>query len=121
MTPSILFLAGLGMSFVTSLAIVVYLRVPLHRILVELCGTTDRATFWAAFTNVCITLAPLVFALQYTPESKGGPSAVLEIAAQLKWALAGLLTTVVVVGWTLNHFIRKLPTAGTAQPSNEAH
>jgi hypothetical protein len=121
MTPSMLFLAGLAMSLVTSLAIVVYLRVPLHRILVELCGTNERAAFWAAFTNISITLVPLIFALQYTPESKEGPSAVLEIAAQLKWALAGLLTTVVIVGWTLSRFIRQLPPTSTLQGGSAAH
>jgi len=119
MTPSTLFLAGLLTSLGMSLAIVVYLRVPLRRILVELCGTTERAAFWCAFTNVSITLVPLIFALQYTPDSKGGPSAVLEIASQLKWALAGLLTTVVIVGWILSRFIRQRPLVTTAVSNGE--
>ena len=120
MTPSILFLSGLATSLGTSLAIVVYLRVPLRCILVELCGTSERAAFWASFTNISITLVPLIFALQYTPESKGGPSAVLEIAAQLKWALGGLLITVVIVGWVLSRFIRQRPMTNMAQRSREA-
>ncbi len=120
MTPSILFLTGLTISLATSFAIVVYLRVPLRRILVELCGTSDRAAFWAAFTDVSIMLVPLIFTLQYAPELKEGQSAVLGIAAQLKWALAGLLATVVLVGWILSGFIRRRPLANT-QTSAETH
>ncbi|HXX23540.1 MAG TPA: hypothetical protein VEO19_10345 [Terriglobia bacterium] len=121
MTPSILFLIGLAVSLVTFLAVVVYLKPALHRILVELCGTSERATFWAAFTNISVVLVPLIFALQYTPELKEGQSAVLEIAAQLKWALAGLLATVVMVGWILSRFMRQWPPANTPQSTGEAH
>ncbi len=120
MTPSILFLAGLAASFGISLAIVIYLRVPLHGILAELCGTSQRAAFWAAFTNVSITLVPLIFALQYSPESNAGTSPIFQIAAQLKWALAGLLTTVVIVAWILSKFIPQLPVTNTSQASSEA-
>jgi len=120
MTASVLFLVGLAASLGTSLAIVMYLRAPLHRILEELCGTRERAAFWAAFTNVSVTLVPLIFALQYTPDSKGETSAVLQIAAQLKWALAGLLTTVVIVAWILSRFIPQRPVTNTTQPGREA-
>jgi hypothetical protein len=121
MTPSILFSIGLAVSLVTSLAVVVYLRAALQRILVELCGTSERARFWAAFTNISVVLVPLIFALQYSPELKEGQPAVLEIAAQLKWALAGLLATVVMVGWVLSRFTRQWPPANTRQSSGEAH
>ncbi|MGA7967400.1 MAG: hypothetical protein WCC32_19135 [Terriglobales bacterium] len=120
MTPSILFLAGLAATLVTSLAIVAYLRGPLHSILVELCGTGERAAFWVAFSNVTIALVPLIFAMQYTPELKGGSTPVLEVAAQLKWALAGLLSAVVILGWVLSRFIRRQPTVNTMQSSKVA-
>src|ERR1039457_4246889 len=88
---SIMFLAGLVVTLISALAIVAYLRAPLYSILVELCGTRERAAFWVAFSNVTLALLPLIFAMQYTPEVKPGTSVVLEVAAQLKWALAGLL------------------------------
>ena len=111
MTNSALFLIGLGFTVITALAIVGYLRTPLHSILVELCGTRERAEFWVAFCNVTITLVPLIFAMQYTPELKAGTTAVLELSAQLKWALAGLLSAVVVLGWVLGRFIRRTSVA----------
>jgi hypothetical protein len=120
MTPSVLFLMGLAAALAVSLAIVAYLRVPLHSILVELCGTRERAAFWVAFSNVTLALLPLIFAMAYTPELKGGNPAVLEVAAQLKWALAGLLSAVVVLGWVLNRFIRWQPARSTVQLNHTA-
>jgi hypothetical protein len=107
MTTSVLFLVGLGLTLIATFAIVAYLRSPLHNILVELCGTGERAAFWVSFSNVTIALVPLIFAMQYTPELKTGSSAVIELAAQLKWALAGLLFAVLVLGWVLRGFIRR--------------
>jgi len=102
---SIMFLAGLAVTMIIALAIVGYLRAPLHGILIELCGNRERAAFWVAFSNVTLALLPLIFAMQFTPEATPGTSIVLEIAAQLKWALAGLLSAVVVLGWVLSKFI----------------
>ncbi len=117
MTPSILFLTGLGLTLVTAMGIVGYLRSPLHSILAELCGTRQRADFWVAFCNVAITLVPMIFAMQYVPQFKDGNGAVLELAAQLKWALAGLLASVVLVGWILSRFILRHPViAGAPRP-----
>lgn len=117
MTPSILFLAGLGLTLITVLGIVGYLRAPLHSILTELCGTRERADFWVAFCNVAITLVPMIFAMQYVPQFNNSSGAVLELAAQLKWALAGLLAAVVLVGWILSRFILRHPVmAGTPRP-----
>jgi hypothetical protein len=104
---TIMFLTGLAVTIITALAIVAYLRTPLHGILVELCGTKDRAAFWVAFSNITLALVPLIFAMQYTPEVRPGTSLVLEVAAQLKWALAGLLSAVVFLGWVLSRFIRR--------------
>lgn len=70
MTTSALFLLGLGLTFMTATAIVFYLRHPLRTILIELCGTQERAVFWVSFSNVTVTLVPLIFAMQYTPQLK---------------------------------------------------
>jgi hypothetical protein len=107
MTASILFLVGIGLTLITVFAIVAYLRSPLHSILKELCGTGERAAFWVAFSNVTIILVPLIFAMQYTPCLRDGSSATLELAAQLKWALAGMLLAVLILGWVLSGYIRR--------------
>lgn len=107
MTTSMLFVLGLGLTLIMALAIVTYLRPQLHKMLVELCGTQERAAFWVSFTNVTITLVPLIFAMQCIPALKAGTPPVFELATQLKWALAGLLTAVLILGWILSRFIRR--------------
>jgi hypothetical protein len=107
MTATLLFLTGVVLTLIAAFAIAAYLRSPLHSILVELCGTSERAAFWVAFSNVTIILVPLIFAMQYTPSLKEGSSAILELAAQLKWALAGVLIAVLILGWVLSRYIRR--------------
>jgi hypothetical protein len=61
------FLLGLGISIIIAFLLVLYLRPHLHKLLVDLCGTTERANFWAAFSNIALLLAPSIFALSYYP------------------------------------------------------
>jgi len=114
MSSSSLFLAGVGLTLIVCLAFVAYLKAPLHRILLELCGTRERADFWAAFANASFVLVPLIFAMQVVPDPRPQTSAVLELAAQLKWALIGLLLAVAVVSWVLGRFIVRHRVAGIA-------
>ncbi len=115
MTPSMLFLLGLLLTLVTAFVIVIYLRRPLHGMLIELCGTKERAEFWVSFSSITVTLVPLIFAMQYTPGLKPGTTPILELAAQLKWALAGLLAAVLILGWVISSFIKR-QTAPSASP-----
>ena len=105
MSVSILFAVGLLITEVVSLIVVLYLKAPLHKVLVELCGNGERAAFWTAFSSVTLTLAPPILAMQHTPEMGGKTAVVLEIAAQLKWGLLGLFLAVVILGWVLSRFI----------------
>ena len=97
-------------------AVVWYLKPSLQGILLDLCGTAERAAFWTAFSNVTIGLTPLIFAMHYRPTDPR-TSAVFDIGSQLELALAGLLVSVVVLGFVLNRFIIKQP---AALPSSSA-
>lgn len=115
MTPTLLFLSGLVITLVLTLAMVAYLRSPLRDLLVDLCGNRERASFWVAFSNVTITLLPLIFAMYSTPDLQPGCSIALEVAAQLKWALVGLLLAVLMLGWVLSSYIRRQSGPGEAK------
>lgn len=104
---SALFITGATTTLISALIAVRYLRAPLRALLIELCGTGERAAFWAVFSNVTITLVPVIFAMQYVPEPAPGRTAVVEVATQLKWGLAGLLGAVVILGFVLSRFIPK--------------
>ena len=103
-----IYLAGLTLTFFTSLAVVIYLRNPLHSLLSELCGTRQRADFWQAFSNVSISLSPLVFAMSYSTDLQAETPTVA-LAGQIKWGLAGLLCVVVIIASTLSRFIARVP------------
>lgn len=103
------FLAGVGAAAAIALVVVVYLRPSLNKILIDLCGTQDRANFWSAFSSVTLVLMPVIFALHCRPQAGQPISAVLELSTQMEWALIGLVCTVVVLGFVLANFISAGP------------
>ena len=109
MNPVGIFLTGIGITAVVSAAVVRYLKPSLQNILMDLCGTEPCAAFWTAFSTVTIGLTPIIFAMQYRPDGAATP-AVFAIGSQLEWALAGLLASVVVLGFILSRFIVQQPT-----------
>ncbi len=109
MTTSVLFVTGLVLTLFTATAAVIYLKSSLQKILIELCGNSDRASFWTAFCNVTLILVPLVFSMHYSPGQSSDRPAVLELANQLEWGLAGLIGSVLILGWVLSRFIFRIP------------
>lgn len=109
MSVTAVFTLGLLITASIALVVVIYLRRPLHKILIDLCGNVERAAFWTAFSMVALTLSPLILAMTYTPEVRAGSPLVLEFAAQLKWGLVGLLLAIVILGWVLSRFIPRSP------------
>ncbi|HEY7098715.1 MAG TPA: hypothetical protein VH437_18445 [Terriglobales bacterium] len=105
MSNAWLFVSGLVLTLSLAIGVVRYLRRPLFNLLVELCGSDNRAEFWAVFSSAILALVPLVFALDYRPSDR---TPVFAIADQLVWALAGLVSSLLVLGWMLNRSIRRL-------------
>ena len=103
------FVIGMGVTLVISMLVVVYLRPHLRRILSDLCETEDRANFWTAFTNVTLVLSPLVCAMFYRPTGGGDGAAFFDISAQLRWALVGLIGSVILLGAVIARFIPASP------------
>jgi hypothetical protein len=88
-----------------STGVVFYVAKHLRLLLIELCGTTERANFWLAFSNVSLVLVPTIFALDYRPEFGADKLVVFEVAAQLKHALIGFIATLVALSVILIWFI----------------
>jgi len=121
MSAATIFLIGVTTTALTSLLVVVYLRRPLRSILTDLCGTIERANFWLAFCNVTLVLVPLIFALSSQPEVEANRSAVFEVGSQLRWALIGLVVSVVILGIVIGRFIpRPRPQPAVAQERQPA-
>jgi len=49
-----IYLLQIIVTLVISLAVVIYFRPYLERILVDLCGTQDRAQFWVVFSSILL-------------------------------------------------------------------
>ena len=107
MSDAALFATGIGATATIDMAMVWYLRRPLEKLLLELCGNRERAGFWTAFTAVALGLTPLIFAMGWRPSAESSLPAIFELADQLKWALIGLLSTLLILGLVMGSSITK--------------
>lgn len=93
MTSATIFLYGAVFAVALCVGIVVYLKNHLRLLLIELCGTAERANFWLALCNVTLVAIPVIFVLGYRPELEADRNAIFEITGQLKSALFGIVLT----------------------------
>jgi hypothetical protein len=114
MSEVTLFVIAIAATLLSSLAVVLFLRTSLRRILVDLCGTAERADFWTAFSVIALVLVPLIAAMFAKPDASRGP--VLAIAAQLRWALIGLVGAVSLLGAVISQFITEERAPGSGAP-----
>lgn len=117
MNPITAFLADVGLVALLSVSLVAYVKKHLSSLLIELCGTAERASFWLAFSNVTLVLVPLIFALDYRPEFGPDKVAIFEIAAQLKYALIGFVITLGSLAIVLSRFIPRGNVPVSEKPS----
>jgi len=119
-SPTLIFVFDVALTAIFLVAVVVYIKRPLQTLLVELCGTAERANFWLVFSNVALVVVPLIFALDYKPEFGPERIPIFEMAAQLKYSLVGLVTTLGSLAFVLSRFIpREKPVpAGRAEPAS---
>lgn len=115
MNASILFVGGLAITLMTSTSVVIYLKSPLQKILAELCGSPERAEFWTSFSNVALTVVPVIFAMQYHPETGGSAPVAFELADQLKWGLIGVVLSITLLAWVLSRFIPRVPVPSSSE------
>ena len=103
MTRESLFLSGLAISLAASFSVIFYLRTHLKHVLIDLCGTPERAAFWASITHITLVLNPLIMALMYKP---GLNNAMLfEVRKPIMLALTGLVMTVMLMSLFISLFV----------------
>ena len=111
-------LAAFGIELLVTLPIgfllVSYLRPSLCRVLVDLCGTDDRAEFWTAFTSVLLIALPTISALGYQPLSESLSDrydALLQLSRQLSRNLMSLVVGLIGLGLIVSFFALVAPRA----------
>ncbi len=68
-----LFLLGVGFSSLFGIAAVVYIRKPLRTILLDLCGTEERAQFWTQITVLSFVLMTALDVPELPARRNSGP------------------------------------------------
>lgn len=100
-----IFLIGIAISLLLSFLVVFYLNNNLKNILIDICGTEERAKFWNSISTLCLILVPFMFSMIYKPE-RGG-EIVFDISRQLGWALFGMIGTIGFLSLAIAIFIPK--------------
>ena len=91
------------------LMLVVYFRPTLRNVLVDLCGTQERAQFWMMFSSIFLVGLPLIFALGFSP-SKSDPGLIFyETARQMRLNMLGFLLALVAIGCGVAFFALVAP------------
>src|SRR5579859_2413113 len=101
MDATSVFVVGAFVILVMGWSVVGYLRRPLKRVLLEVCGDEGPAQFWSEFTTVGMGLVTAVFAVSGRPDPRPTEPAMFALADQLKSGLLGLTGTVVLLGCVL--------------------
>ncbi len=105
MNPTRAFLVDVVLVAILSVGLVAYVKSHLNTLLIALCGTAERASFWLAFSNVTLVLVPLIFALDYKPEFGPDRNFVYEMATQLKQAIIGFVIALISLAVILLRFV----------------
>lgn len=115
MNTIVSFLIQVALTVLLTGLIVHYLRPYLRKILVDLCGTEERAQFWLAFSNIFLIGLPAILALNYHPEAGTLEGLFFEVAGRLSGTLAGFLFALVCVGVVVSFFALVAPKTAKAE------
>jgi hypothetical protein len=109
MNSILYFLAQVILTLVASALVVGYLRPYLRKVLIDLCGTEDRAQFWTAFSNVLLIGMPMLFALNYKPEAATMEELFFEVAGKFSGNMGGMLFALMGIGLIVSFFALVAP------------
>jgi hypothetical protein len=109
------FAIEVGLTLILTFLLVRYLHPFLHKILLDLCGTEDRARFWTAFSNLLLIGMPLIFSLNYRPATANGEELFFEMAEKLSGNLGGLLVSLIGIGLMVSVFALFAPKTRQAE------
>lgn len=88
-----------------------YLRPLLNRVLIDLCGTEERAQFWTVFSSIILIGLPLLFDLMYHPEAQKAEELFFELTRRISGNLIGFMFALVGIGFIVSFFALVAPRA----------
>ena len=87
------------------------LRPYLNRILIDLCGTEERAQFWTVFSNILLVGCPLLISLMYQPQALNAEELFFERTRRTSGNLFGFMFALMAVGFIVSIFALFAPRA----------
>ncbi|KQT56209.1 MULTISPECIES: hypothetical protein [unclassified Aureimonas] len=98
---AVLFLIALLISCASAGLVVSILYRPLLRVIVDLCGTEERARFWTTYTSIILMLSPVLavsFAMSTSDDGRYDPQFLQNCVF---WSAAALMAALMVFGFAL--------------------
>src|SRR5512147_1943563 len=92
-----------------------YLRPFLKKVLIDLCGTEDRAQFWTAFSNILMLGLPMIIAFTYKPEATNMEDLFFEITRKISGNFGGFLFALFGAGMMVAFFALLAPKTPKAE------
>jgi hypothetical protein len=104
MNAIVVYTVQIIVTVLVSLGGVIYLSRSLQRVLVDLCGTEERAKFWIHFASIVLIGIPLTFGMGFNPAETVADKVFFEAAAQVRSNLWGFLMALLGLGAVVSFF-----------------
>jgi hypothetical protein len=104
MDPLFSYAIDLALTLLIAALLTFALRNALSRVLLDLCGTQERAHFWTLFSMIMLICMPLVIGLGYAPEAESGRTLFFGTSRQLGRNLMGYLFALAITGGFVSIF-----------------
>lgn len=98
------FFMEIFIALVLSVSAVLSLKKPLSHLLAELCGTPQRAEFWARYTNMMLFITPLLGVIMFGRNTPSPDINFIFLKESFRSALFGLFIALVIIGFQLVRF-----------------
>ena len=109
------FTIEVAVTLITCLFLVQYLRPHLHRVLIDLCQTEERAQFWTVFSNILLVGLPTIKSLGFRPITNTVETGVFEIAKRLSDNMISFILALVAAGLVVGFFALVAPRPSKAE------
>jgi hypothetical protein len=103
------YLIDLVLTFVIAGLLTLALRNALSQVLLDLCGTQERARFWTQFATIMLVAMPVVIGLGYSPDGEAGRALIFETGRQLGLNMMGYLFALTITGGFISIFALLAP------------
>jgi hypothetical protein len=113
MATVIFFLVGVALALLFAFATIAVMRKSYRDILEKLCGTAERARYWARLSEICLVVVTLFAALRLHGYRALERSDMVKqfwgLMGQVSWILAAVFASLIVIAIVI---VRSLPREG---------